>query len=139
MTDDRESQALKRLAGLAVQRRADLDMTKMDAAHKAEVSINTYMKLEDGRPLRETTYAKIENAFGWAPSSCRAVLDGASEAIVVERGPGGTVIARIPEEDLGQAVTSAIVAVSDSLTAPEIRDMSRRVVEELKRRGLLED
>ncbi|MEE4419562.1 helix-turn-helix domain-containing protein [Streptomyces bugieae] len=134
-----DTKALQRLAELIRQRRIDLDKPKVALAAAAGISPNTYLKVEEGRAVRENTYKALDAALGWASGSCRAVLDGAAEPIEIDRGPGDTVIARIPEEDLGQALTSAIVAVSDSLTAPEIRDMSRKVVEELKRRGLLEN
>ena len=132
-----DAEALQRLAGLVRQRRADLVMSKVAVAAEADMSANTYMKIEDGKPLRETTYRRIEAVLGWAAGSCRAILDGAASPVQTVDGPSDTGITHIPEEDLGQAFTSALVAVSETLTAPEIREISRKVVEELKRRGLL--
>jgi DNA-binding XRE family transcriptional regulator len=137
MTAHHDAEPLRRLAGLIAQRRVDLGMNKIDMARTAGLTITTYSKVEAGLSVRDVTYAKIEPILGWALGSCRAVLDGGEPVPVSSSEVPGVVIAAIPEEDLSQAVTSAMVAVADNLTAAEIREISRRAMEELKRRGVI--
>jgi transcriptional regulator with XRE-family HTH domain len=138
--DANDQESLQRLGKLMAQRRMELNMSKRATSEAAGISINTYQRIEDGRPVRDVTYAKIENALGWAAGSIQEILDGATEPVLVERGAvRGIVHAKVPEADLEGAVTSAFVAVSDTLTGAEIRDLSRRVLDELKRRGIVGD
>ena len=116
-------------------------MNKIDVARAAQLQINTYSKVEDGKPVRVTTYARIEPILGWAQGSCSDILDGATAATVVEKRPGGAVVSDVQAGDLAtdiaNAVQNAAVSVSDSLTAAEIREMKQRVLDELIRQGKL--
>lgn len=135
-----EKERLARLGELIRSRRLELDMSKRAVSTAAGLSINTYQRVEDGYSVRDVTYAKIENILGWAAGSVQEILDGASDPVIVERGAvRGVVHAKVPEADLEGAVTSAFVAVSDTMTAAEIRDLSRRVLDELRRRGIVEE
>lgn len=139
MAPPQDERALQRLATLVTRRRADLGMNKIDVARAAQLQINTYSKVEDGKPVRLTTYARIEPILGWAHGSCSDILDGAPAATVVEKRPGGAVVSDVQAGDLAadiaNAVQNAAVSVSDSLTAGEIREMKRRVLDELMRQG----
>jgi DNA-binding XRE family transcriptional regulator len=142
MTAHHDAEPLRRLAGLIAQRRVDLGMNKIDMARTAGLTITTYSKVEAGLSVRDVTYAKIEPILGWATGSCRHILNGGSAPTVIEPSSvEGISLVAIPadgfEEDLSQAVTSAMVAVADNLTAAEIREISRRAMEELKRRGVI--
>lgn len=137
--DATDKESLERLGKLMAQRRMELNMSKRATSEAAGISINTYQRIEEGRPVRDVTYAKIENILGWAAGSVHEILDGATEPVLIERSPvRGLVRSKVPEADLEGAVTSAFVAVSDTLTGAEIRDLSRRVLDELKRRGIVE-
>lgn len=139
MAPPQGERALQRLATLVTRRRADLGMNKIDVARAAQLQINTYSKVEDGKPVRVTTYARIEPILGWAQGSCSDILDGASTATLIEKRQDGAVVSDIQPGDLAadiaNAVQNAAVSVSDSLTAAEIREMKRRVVDELIRQG----
>jgi DNA-binding XRE family transcriptional regulator len=139
MTADRDPSTLEQLAAHAAKRRAALGMTKAAVAAAVGVSINTYHRLETGGQIRDVTYAKVETVLGWAPGSCRDILNGAPGPVLVEHAVDGVAYAKVPAEDLRQAVTNAVVAVADNLTAAEIREVSRRTMEELKRRGLIQE
>ncbi|MFE9432917.1 hypothetical protein [Streptomyces sp. NPDC006640] len=136
-----DESALQRLADQIAQRRADLNMNKIDVARAAEIQINTYSKVEDGKPVRLTTYGSIERVLGWAPGSCVDILRGATAATVIDGGSPGAVFSPIQAgdlaDDVAEAVQNAAIAVSDSLTAAEIRRMKLLVVEELVKRGKL--
>lgn len=138
--DANDKESLERLGALMAQRRMELNMSKRATSEAAGISINTYQRIEEGRPVRDVTYAKIENILGWAAGAVHEILDGAAEPRRVERSAvRGVARVKVPEADLEGAVTSAFVAVSDTLTGAEIRDLSRRVLDELKRRGIVED
>ncbi|MFI8962079.1 hypothetical protein ACIGO8_08180 [Streptomyces sp. NPDC053493] len=131
----------QRLAEAAAARRRELTLSVAAAAEAAGLAKDTYKRVERGLPIRDSGYIKIDKALRWAPGSAAAILEGAAGAITVERSPGGAgfVHAAIPDEELKGAVTNAIVAVADTLTAREIRDISDRVLAELRQRGLLDE
>lgn len=134
-----DESALQRLATLVIQRRSSLGMNKIDVARAAQIQINTYSKVEEGKSVRPVTYGKIEPVIGWARGSCLEILRGAAGATLVDPGPQGAAISPIRDGDLAEDVASAVqeaaVSVSDTLTAAEIRELKRRVVEELVKRG----
>ncbi|MFJ3289926.1 hypothetical protein ACIPMW_32160 [Streptomyces sp. NPDC086669] len=115
-------------------------MNKIDVARAAQIQINTYSKVEEGKSVRAVTYGKIEPVIGWAQGSCLDVLDGA-EPTVVEPGLAGAAVSPVRPGDLADDVAAAVqeaaISVSDSLTSAEIRELKRRVVEELVKRGRL--
>lgn len=132
--------ALQRLATLVIQRRSSLGMNKIDVARAAQIQINTYSKVEEGKSVRAVTYGKIEPVIGWARGSCLDVLGG-DDPTVVEPGPAGAAVSPVRSGDLADDVAAAVqeaaISVSDSLTSAEIRELKRRVVEELVKRGRL--
>jgi len=104
-------------------------------ARAAGVEVNTYSKVEAGKPVRSTTYTKIEPVLGWAPNSCLDILAGAPEATLTEGTSGPAVVSPVRMEDLaedvGDVVQDAAVAISDTLTAAEIRALKQKVVDNL--------
>jgi transcriptional regulator with XRE-family HTH domain len=135
-----DESALQRLATLVIQRRSSLGMNKIDVARGAQIQINTYSKVEEGKPVRPVTYGKIEPVIGWARGSCLDVLQGA-DPTVIEAQRAGAAVSPVRQSDLADDVAAAVqdaaVSVSDSLTSAEIRELKRRVVEELAKRGRL--
>ncbi|KOG63999.1 hypothetical protein ADK76_10850 [Streptomyces griseoflavus] len=141
MATTRDSAALQRLADLIAERRIQLHMTKSDLARAAGVTINTYNKVESARPVRDTTYGKVEPVLGWAPGACRDVLAGAGEAPVSTQPSGeGALRSADPEafqRDIEEAVQAAAITATDTLTTADVRKLKQHVVEELRRRGYL--
>ncbi|MER5678631.1 hypothetical protein FKO01_60555 [Mesorhizobium sp. B2-3-3] len=140
---DRNARHLQLLAALVTQRRAALDLGKDEAARKCGIAPMTYRAVEEGRRARDTTYAKIEKAFEFAPGACRAVLDG-SDSIKLLDGTElihGAQIARPSLEDLAdevqQAVTKAAGLHAPDLTHRQTQEMTGEIVDELRRRGIL--
>lgn len=125
------------LAGAVQGRRLQLNLSIIRAASTAGLSKDTWKRVERAEPVRDITYSKIEDVLGWTQGSIAEILGGGSPTLIEPAGGDGITFARIPEEDIGQAVTGAMVAVADNLTAAEIREVSRLAVEELKRRGLV--
>ncbi|MFE2047906.1 hypothetical protein ACFXAS_05325 [Streptomyces sp. NPDC059459] len=138
MAPRHDEDALQRLAGLIIKRRSELRLHKVDVARQAQLQVNTYSKVEDGLPVRTTTYTKIEPILGWAAGSCIDILGGAAAATLVEAAPGAAVFSPVRAEDLaedvGDVVQDAAVAISDTMTAAEIRELKRQVVSKVLER-----
>lgn len=132
-TDDRDHD---RLAVQVRARRTELGLSRAALAERAGVSKGTCHRLEEGQPIRDINYAKIDTALEWAPGSCAAVRDGGHPTPAGGQVPAVESVRPIKEEDIGDAVMIMAVKNSD-LSAAEIRAMRDGVIEELKQRGLL--
>lgn len=129
----------KRLAVAIRQAREAANMTQIDLAERANISEGSVQNLEsgNGRTRIPPTLARVERALGWAAGSGVAILQGAAEPVLISDVGGGRYVATIPESELQDAVTKSAIAVTDNLTAREIRDLAQRITDELKQRGLL--
>lgn len=142
-SSDQTARHLQRLAALVAQRRAQLGLTKEDAAKACGIAYMTYWKIEDAQRVRATTYAKLEVAFGMRAGSCKAVLDGA-DSITLDDGTElieGGQIKRLDLDTLREvipdAVTRSAMLVAPELTGRQIQELGEQVVEDLRRRGRL--
>ncbi|MFB6805439.1 helix-turn-helix domain-containing protein [Streptomyces sp. NPDC056387] len=132
-TDDRDHE---RLATQVRARRVELGFSQAAMAERAGISKGTCRRIEEGQPIRDTNYVKVDGALGWAPGSCAAIRDGGDPTPASGEAPAVEPFRLIREEDIGDAVM--IMAVKNSeLSAAEIRAMRDGVIEELKQRGLL--
>lgn len=133
---------LERLADRVQLRRKQLRLGIEPAAKLAEMSKDTWKRVEAGLNVRATSYTGIETALRWSVGSCQRILDG-DEAIINEPlEPGSdTRISEIPktllERAVGDAVTSAAIATKGSLTGDEIMELNERVLKELRERGVI--
>jgi hypothetical protein len=134
---------LERLAKLVQRRRLELKLGIEPAARLAGMSKDTWKKVEAAREdVRATSYTGIERALQWAPSSCIRVLEG-GEPVISEASPASadSGIAVIPKEELrrqvGDSVNSAAIGFKGDLTADQILDLNRLVLDELHKRGVL--
>ncbi|MFH8410678.1 helix-turn-helix domain-containing protein [Streptomyces sp. NPDC018019] len=129
----------RRLADAIKRARESAGMTQVDLAERAGMSESSVQNLESGLPRTRIprTLAKVEEALGWAAGSGVDLLDGAPGPVSISKEAGGFYIAKLSEDELYDAISMSAIAVTDNLTAREIREVSRRVVEELKRRGLV--
>ncbi|MGW0780407.1 hypothetical protein [Streptomyces sp. NPDC002913] len=146
---DRDARHLQLLAALVTQRRASLHLGIDEAARLCGIAPMTYRGVEGDREnkgskvARDTTYAKIEKAFEFAPGSCRAVLDGAQSIKLLDGTEliSGAQISHPPLEQVAEEVKQAIGKVA-GLHAPELTHgqtdaMAVEFVKELQRRGIL--
>lgn len=133
---------LQRLARVVTERRLELRLGIQPAAAQAGMSKDTWKRVEAGQVVRATTYTAMDRALGWAAGSCRRVIEG-GDPVAVEgvAGSPGVQKSPIPPEALeGQArdvVQLALIATAKGTTADEIREMSERVVRDLRERGLI--
>ncbi|MGW9371125.1 helix-turn-helix domain-containing protein [Streptomyces xanthophaeus] len=133
---------LDRLATAVRTRRTELGLGIEPAAKLAGISKDTWKRVEAGLNVRDTTYAAIDRALQWASGGCVALLKGAdpipSDPVA---GEEGVRISQIPKRELervvGDAVQSAALATKGDLTGDEILELNRRVMKELRERGIL--
>ncbi|MFC7983872.1 hypothetical protein [Streptomyces sp. NPDC057336] len=141
---DQTARHLQKLAALVTQRRAQLRLSQEKAAKVCGgLAYMTYRKVEEGLPVRPSTYAKVEIGFGMRAGSCKAVIDGA-DSITLEDGTelieGGRITPLDPEtleEGLRDAITKGATLTAPNLTLGEVQAINERVVEELRKRGIL--
>lgn len=135
-TDD-----LPRLADVVKTRRLALGLARKKAAAEAGIAPDTWKRVEVAEPVREMNYAKIDQVLGWAVGSCIAIKAGGSPT-VAERSvanPSVTLADAATNErgaKVRQVVESASIGTT-GLTAPEIRELSERIVGDLKREGII--
>lgn len=137
---------LARLAAAVKRRRLELELARLAAAQAAGISKDTWQKVEEGQPVREMSYAKIDKALGWASGSCDLIMSG-GDPIPVEPASSveGVDIATVPIEtprnlgdEVRRSVQTASLGTLGHLTADEIRTLSEQVVADLKARGVIE-
>ncbi|MFD8771345.1 helix-turn-helix domain-containing protein [Streptomyces sp. NPDC055817] len=132
---------LERLGKAVKARRLALYESRVAAAKAAGISKDTWKRVEEGEPVRDGTYVKIDPALDWAPGSCLTLLEG-REAMPVEEVDGApdVVTTIIPKEALDEEIRDVVqlasIATTKGLTADEIRALSDRVVQDLKKRGI---
>lgn len=132
---------LRRLAERVAQRRRELNLPVTRAAAAADVSRDTWKRVERGEPVRHLTYDKLEAALRWTAGSCQKVMDG-GEAVPLDGGSGtGPQITPVPPETLEgevrSAVQGALIATTDDLSSAQIREINDRAIEVLRNRGVL--
>jgi hypothetical protein len=133
----------ERLAKQARARRMDLALAlNDDNAKAAGVSKGTWQRVERALPIRDTNYVKIDDALKWAPGSCLRVIGG-RDPIPAENIPGAPDFRKSPvppeviEGEARDVVQLALIATAKGTTVEEIREMSERVVQDLRERGLI--
>lgn len=126
----------ERLARQVRARRLELGLSLAALADRAGLSKGTCQRAEEGRPIRDVNYAKLDAALGWAPGSCAAIRDGGHAEPAIEGEKVVTHKVPITEDGVGDAFM--IIAVKNTeLPADRIRAMKDELIEELRQRGLL--
>jgi hypothetical protein len=133
---------LARLATYVSKRRTELKLGVEPAAKLAGISKDTWKRVEAGQKVWDSKYGGVEKALSWAPGSCVDVMAGGEPLIsTASEADSQTRIATIPKADLervfGDAVTSAAIATRGDLSSAEVRELNKRVMEELRQRGVL--
>lgn len=127
---------------LVRQRRLELRLGIEPAAKLAEMSKDTWKRVEAALKVRPTSYAGMEAALQWAPGSCLRILEGGDPVTFTPTdNAAGVRITEIPKTDLertvGDAVVRAAILTKGNLTADEILELNDRILEELKLRGVI--
>lgn len=132
---------LPRLARAVKQRRLALGLARLKAAREASISKDTWKRVEEGKPVREMTYAAIDPVLGWAVGSCDSIRAGGSPTVVAPSGADPAVtLADISDVGRGSTVRRIVESASiatTNLPADEIRELSERIVGDLRREGVI--
>lgn len=132
---------LPRLARAVKQRRLALGLARLKAATEAGISKDTWKRVEEALPVREMSYAAIDPVLGWAVGSCDNIRAGGSPTAVAPSGADPAItLADVSDAGRGNTVRRVVESASigtTNLTAPEIRELSERIVDDLKREGVI--
>jgi DNA-binding XRE family transcriptional regulator len=120
------------LAAAVREARTRLGMTQNQLADAAGVARATLQALERGDAVRPASVIKVEPVLGWPGGTGQTILRGEAAPAGVAAGAPLS-LASLSESDLVRAISAALVAVADSLTAAEIREISQAAAAELKR------
>jgi hypothetical protein len=140
-----EERDYERLAKLAKRRRAELGLALNDTNAKAGgLSNRTWQRVEKGLEIRETNYVKIDGLLQWAPGSSLKVLEGGDPVLVSDMADADAASVQksplpqeVIDEEVRDTVQLALIATAKGTTAEEIREISERVVHDLRERGLI--
>ncbi|MFI1165559.1 hypothetical protein ACH4UM_18580 [Streptomyces sp. NPDC020801] len=130
---------LERLAKHVKAHRMELYSSRLAAAEAATISKDTWQRVEEGESVRESTYAKIDKALGWASGSCVTVAEGGEPMLVTGRSeaPAEEVRRRLTAEEVRSMAFDAARAKLPGAPIGDIDAFSEELVEELKRRGFV--
>ncbi|NEA52339.1 hypothetical protein [Streptomyces sp. SID10815] len=131
---------LERLATLVQQRRTELRLGVEPAAKLGAISKDTWKRVEAGKRVWDRSYAAIDTTLQWAVGSCLRVLAG-KDPLPTDRVDSGLQVTEVPKSDLEQAVGGAVqraaIGTKGSLTGDEILELNRRVLDELRKLGII--
>lgn len=132
---------LDRLAKHVKAHRLEQYPSRLAAAKAVGISKDTWKRVEEGLDVRETTYAHIDKALGWAIGSCVAIAEGGEPALVGETIPPapGARSGKLTPEGARQAVLDAARAALPATPIGEIDAFGDQLVEILRRAGVVAD
>lgn len=129
---------LDRLAKLVKAHRLELYPSRLAAATAVEISKDTWKRVEEGKEVREGTYAKISKALGWSIDSCDAIATG-GQPVFVDNPDSPTPAPTANPEDVKRAVFEAARAKLPNIPIGDIDAFGDEVVEVLRRAGRVLD
>ncbi|MFJ3037781.1 helix-turn-helix domain-containing protein [Streptomyces tendae] len=130
---------LGRLAESVKRHRMQQYPSRDAAAEAAGITRNTWKRVETGDEVRESTYAKIDTALGWAIGSCILITAGGNP-VLADNGPiEGAPTVPISGEDARRAVFEAARTTLPDAPIGELDAFSDELVEILRRLGSVRD
>ncbi|WP_322501766.1 helix-turn-helix domain-containing protein [Streptomyces rochei] len=131
---------LGRLAQSVKRHRMEQYPSRDAAAEAAGITRNTWKRVEEGQEVRESTYAKVDKALGWAIGSCVTIAEGGNPILVTPDSDGAPASpALLTEEQARRAVLDAARAKMPSTPIGDIDAFSDELVEILRRAGAVRD
>ncbi|MFE0808154.1 helix-turn-helix domain-containing protein [Streptomyces sp. NPDC058848] len=132
---------LDRLAERVKAHRTELYPSRLAAAQAAGISKDTWQRVEDGKPVQDAKYVKIDKALGWAVGSCAAIAAGRNPVLAdsAPEAPGATAPAALSADELRRAAFEAARAKLPDAPIGAIDEFSDELVEILRRVGSVAD
>lgn len=138
---------LSRLAKHVKARRLEVFPSRLVAAQAVGLSKDTWRRVEDGKPVRDATYARIEEALKWAPGSCLEITQGGVPALVDHVGEGDLAamvvkppvswVGEDPEEVVRKAMANSALVTVPGLPIGDLQVFTDGVVRALRESGLI--
>jgi hypothetical protein len=128
---------LARLAQHVKRHRLEQYPSRDAAAAAAGVTRNTWKRVEEGQEVRDSTYAKIDKALGWAPGDCIAIAEGGSPVLLDRAGGASAAGSGIKADAVRRAAFEAGRAKLPTAPIGDIDAFSEELVEVLRRAGLV--
>jgi hypothetical protein len=132
---------LDRLAKHVKAHRLEQYPSRLAAAKAVGISKDTWKRVEGGLDVRETTYAHIDKALGWAIGSCVAIAEGGEPALVGETIPPAADVGSGPmsPEQARRAVLEAARKTLPATPIGAIDAFGDELVEIFRRAGAVAD
>lgn len=133
---------LERLGKRVKAHRLELYPSRLAAAQAAGISKDTWKRVEEGQEVRESTYARIDKALGWATSSCMAIAEGGEPVLVdhaLAPAAAPTPPGALSADELRRAVEVARKKLPPGTPIGAIDAFSDELVEVLRRTGAVAD
>lgn len=136
---------LERLGATVKAHRLQRYKSRDDAAIAADITKDTWQRIEEGRPARELSYAKMERALDWAPGSWLLVAEGGSPVLADVSSPGSRVPAgssaapALSADTVRRAAYEAAMAKMPNAPIGEVQAFVDELVEALRRTGEVSD
>jgi hypothetical protein len=136
---DMASRDLGRLAKRVKAHRLELFSSRLAAANAAGISKDSWQRVEEEEDVRESTYAKIDKALGWAVGSCIAIAEGGEPLLVddADGTPAAGPSSSMSADAVRRAVFEAARAKLPAAPIGEIDDFSDELVIILQRAGFV--
>ncbi|MFD4394714.1 helix-turn-helix domain-containing protein [Kitasatospora sp. NPDC058478] len=134
-----QADGLHRLAETVARRRAELRLSRDACARQAGMSITTWRRVEEGQPVRDVTYARVDEVMGWPLGASTRVIEDPAFTPMSSEVVKGARFSKAPldSEALRRAIQNATIATAPDLTGAQIQELQERAIEELRRQGLL--
>ncbi|MFJ8146626.1 helix-turn-helix domain-containing protein [Streptomyces sp. NPDC096048] len=129
---------LDRLAQRVKAHRMEQYPSRDAAAEAAGITRNTWKRVEEGQEVRESTYAKVDKALGWAIGSCLAIAEGGNPVLAADdiAATDTSPTVTLSEEEAQRAAFEAARAkLPASTPIGDINAFSAEFVEILRRLG----
>lgn len=128
---------LGRLAKHVKAHRLELYVSRLAAARAAGISKDTWQRVEEADEVRESTYAKVDKALGWAIGSCLAIAEGGAPVLADDRGAdaGAERLSPIDPDVVRRAAFEAARSKLPLAPIGDIDAFSDELVEVLRRLG----
>ncbi|MFF3643437.1 helix-turn-helix domain-containing protein [Streptomyces sp. NPDC002564] len=129
---------LRRLAARVRAHRQELYPSRLAAATAAGISKDTWQRVEEGEPVRGTTYAKVDSALQWATGSSVAVTEGGEPVLVDDAGGARVSMSGkgpLDADVLRQAAFDAARATLPTASIGDLDAFTDELVEVLRRSG----
>lgn len=130
---------LDRLAKYAKAHRMELYPSRLAAASAAGISKDTWRRVEEGQEVRESTYAKIDKALGWAINSCILITEGHEPVLAGEPEVATQPRGAMSADAVRQGALEAARRTLPSVPIGDLDAFSDELVEILRRVGEVEN